>query len=249
MARWNRQLSLWPKTQLRGLSQQFDPVHAAQTGATAYGFTSGQGTTELGNIQRDPAHGHATFLAYREAMGKPEAPGIRASYEAMRQHVNLQYEHMTRPKEQGGMGFTHEVTRHDPYETPQQMAKDVGQRRIKTWTSEPTPHAFFTAEENDRFRAVHDVFGHAATGRGFSRHGEEAAYLAHRRMFPQAAQAALASETRGQNSYLNYSPQGGFPDQGTKLIGLPEWVSSAERKLPEAPRRIRRQGERQLTLF
>jgi hypothetical protein len=86
------------------------------------------------------------------------------------------------------------------------------------------PHHIFSDQENDRFRAVHDVFGHAATGRGFSRHGEEAAFLSHRQMFSKRALPALASETRGQNSYLNYGP-GGFPEQETKPIGLPPFAS------------------------
>ena len=99
-------------------------------------------------------------------------------------------------------------------------------------------HHFFTNEENDKFRAVHDTFGHAAIGRGFSRHGEEAAFLSHRQMFPPEAHAALTSETRGQNSFLNYGPTGDFPDQspGTKLIGLPSWASATGKLKAPAPK-------------
>lgn len=65
----------------------------------------------------------------------------------------------------------------------------------------------------------HDLFGHAATGRSFDRHGEQAAYLAHSRMFSPAAQGALASETRGQNASLILNGQ--FPRQ--KVALLPEY--------------------------
>ena len=140
------------------------------------------------------------------------------------------------------MGFQHEIHDTEPYgfhwaggndrTAANEMASDVAQGRIKTLSTKATgPHSFFSDETNDRFRAVHDVFGHAATGRGFSRNGEEAAYLSHRQMFPRSAQAALASETRGQNSVLNYSPKGGFPDQSEKLIGLPSFASRARKRL------------------
>jgi hypothetical protein len=70
------------------------------------------------------------------------------------------------------------------------------------------------------FRAVHDVFGHAATGRGFDRHGEEAAWLSHIRMYSPAARPAVTTETRGQNSVLNFgSRPGTFPEQ--KVVTLP----------------------------
>jgi hypothetical protein len=126
----------------------------------------------------------------------------------MRDDVNQQYEHMTLPVEKGGMGLRHEVTKHDPYPTASAMAHDVAHGRIQTMATAATgPHAILSNQENDRFRAVHDVFGHAATGRGFSRHGEEAAWRSHVQMFSPEAKEAMTSETRGQNSVVNYSPQ------------------------------------------
>jgi hypothetical protein len=63
-------------------------------------------------------------------------------------------------------------------------------------------HPIFGNEDNDKFRAVHDFFGHAATGRDFDRHGEHATYLAHGKMFTPDALPALTTETLGQNSSL-----------------------------------------------
>ena len=80
----------------------------------------------------------------------------------------------------------------------------------------PPGHPYLSDEVNDRFRAVHDAFGHAAIGRGFDRNGEEAAYQSHAEMFTATALPALASETRGQNSALNYGgygTRGEFPPQ------------------------------------
>ena len=86
---------------------------------------------------------------------------------------------------------------------------------------------------NDLFRAVHDAFGHGLEGSGFRARGEENAWQAHVRLFTGSAIGAMTSETRGQNSWLNYGPNGEqnktasaedtiFADQKTGL--MPEWT-------------------------
>jgi hypothetical protein len=202
------------------------------------------------HVAVNPQRGYAQYLAYRKSQQAPtEAPGIRRSYEVMRDHIGQQFSHLTRPASEGGMGFKVEVTDTDPYDSPEAMSSDVANKRIKVMSTATTGgHNFFTNEENDMFRAVHDVFGHAAIGRDFSRDGEEAAYLSHRQMFPKEAHAALASETRGQNSYLNYGHERDFPDQGpgTKLVGLPKWAEGDT--LPRA-RKPKQPKYEQGTLF
>lgn len=66
------------------------------------------------------------------------------------------------------------------------------------------PHPLLTVEENNLFRAVHDFFGHAASGRSFNADGEEAAWVSHSSMFSPEARRAMTTETRGQNSYFNF---------------------------------------------
>lgn len=239
-------------------ARQFTPVESARQGAAA--LTGGSWSDEgLGDLQNDHTRGHATFLAYRNAIGSgsPETPGLRDSYASMAEHVGRQYKHITSPVDQGGMGLTHVVTPHDPYSNAwsgghdgsalQSMADDITTNgRIQTMaTSSTGKHEYFSDEQNDQFRAVHDIFGHAATGRGFSRHGEEAAFRSHRQMFPPEAHAALATETRGQNSYLNYGP-GGFASQEGRLVGLPKWAETDD-PVPDAPRsRVRPYGQRRM---
>ena len=94
------------------------------------------------------------------------------------------------------------------------------------------------AVANDAFRAVHDIFGHFGSGNPFFRHkGEERAFLEHSRMYSPEARGAMASETRGQNSWLNFGPHGEanrtantldtvFADQKTGL--MPRWASEAD---------------------
>ena len=62
------------------------------------------------------------------------------------------------------------------------------------------------ALNNDIFRFVHDAMGHGRGGVGFRAMGEENAYQSHAGMYSPLARRALASETRGQNSFLNYGP-------------------------------------------
>lgn len=91
---------------------------------------------------------------------------------------------------------------------------------------------------NDLFRAVHDYFGHVKEGVGFRADGEENAWRAHAAMYSPEARRAMTTETRGQNSWLNYGPHGDtnrtakradtiYADQ--KIGLLPEWVASEGR--------------------
>jgi hypothetical protein len=61
---------------------------------------------------------------------------------------------------------------------------------------------------NDEFRIVHDYFGHVKEGVGFRADGEFNAYRIHKPMYSALAQKALATETLGQNAYVNYGPNG-----------------------------------------
>lgn len=151
------------------------------------------------------------------------------SYRALRDETSRQFDFMTKPRSKGGMGIDVEVTKNDPYVKPSGapdpagMMKDVRENnRIKVLSTETTGgHPFLTNEENDKFRAVHDVFGHSATGRAFDPHGEEAAFRSHYAMFSPKARPAMATETRAQNSANNYGglPKGSFVEQ--KVVTLP----------------------------
>jgi hypothetical protein len=149
-------------------------------------------------------------------------------YKAMAEETKQQFDFLTRPKSQGGLGVDVHVTKDDPYKRARDMMADAGQGRFKVFSTASTGgHPYFTNDENDMFRAVHDFFGHAATGRGFDPHGEEAAFRSHFSMFSPLARPAMATETRGQNSALNYgSNPGEFAPQ--KVITLP----SAQRITP-----------------
>lgn len=134
------------------------------------------------------------------------------AYGELAKEVEQQYDHMVKS------GIKVEFVDYDPYPTAVAMRNDVEAGTIKVMRTDVTgPHKFFTNEQNDKFRAVHDVYGHASTGRGFDRHGERAAYISHREMFrsPDAIRA-LATETEGQNATVHVT--GRFPEQKIALM-------------------------------
>src|SRR5690606_31575385 len=85
---------------------------------------------------------------------------------------------------------------------------------------------------NDVFRIVHDFFGHGIEGSGFGARGEENAWQSHMRLYSEAALPAVTSETRGQNSWVNFGPHGEanranqrdtvYADQKTGI--MPSWT-------------------------
>jgi hypothetical protein len=86
---------------------------------------------------------------------------------------------------------------------------------------------------NDMFRVVHDYFGHLKEGHGFRAAGEDNAWRTHSQMYSDLARPAMTTETRGQNSWVNYGPHGEknrtasgadttYADQKVGL--MPEWT-------------------------
>lgn len=148
------------------------------------------------------------------------------AFRALRDQVHQQYKVLSSPRSKGGLGLDIEVTGDDPYRNYGDLMNDLQEHnKIRTMSAATTgEHPFFSKDDNDMFRAIHDVFGHAGTGRGFDRHGEEAAYLSHARMFTPLARRALATETRGQNSFV--VTRGFFGPQKVGTLGQ-QWTGTS----------------------
>lgn len=146
----------------------------------------------------------------------------RVAYEAFAQQVEQQYRELTREVR---VVFQEE----DPYASADEMFTSVRRGVLLVYaTPEEQRHPLLGRVGNDMFRAVHDYHGHYGSGRDFSRHGEEAAWIRHSQMFTGLARRAMTSETRGQNSAFIWLNGGkAFPEQ--KAILLPDWVS----RIPE----------------
>jgi hypothetical protein len=187
----------WLEHKMRGVAPGIEPVRHIIEGARAYNSMRGLPDPHEGGF------GHITQTAdrvhhlAREYDKLPlHDPDAESHFSAMRDEVHHQYDHLT-----NRMGVKVHVVDHDPYRSASEMAHDLRtNKQIKVLgTAHTGGHPFFSDAENDRFRAVHDAFGHAGSGRDFDGHGEEAAFHAHSRMFGAHAAGALASETRGQN--------------------------------------------------
>ena len=124
---------------------------------------------------------HAIRIAKEYEKAPSFDPKAIPSYKAMADETQEQFDFLTKPKSKGGLGVHVSVTKEDPYSKAADMMKDANEGRFKVFSTASTGgHPFFSDEQNDMFRAVHDFFGHAATGRGFDPHGEEAGPLAGR---------------------------------------------------------------------
>lgn len=157
------------------------------------------------NMTGASAHGLDLAAAEYTALPLFDRSATRA-WDALAVEVNQQWQALE------DLGFTLIVQGDDPYPTAADMFADVERRVIRVLATATTGgHPYWSDNTNDLFRAVHDVMGHAATGRGFDRHGEVRAYEHHARTFSDLARQALATELRGQAAYL--AVNGEFPVQ------------------------------------
>ena len=172
----------------------------------------------------DPRFSRKVAQAYDEMKHDPHNPEVKEAYGAMIRETGDQYDEMI--KSGLKVEFIPEGMK-DPYPNPRMMTDDVVKNN-HMWVF-PTKQGFGhetkfkdnplladsgrmfgndKATSNDVFRAVHDYYGHVKEGVGFRGDGEENAFLSHSSMFSPKAQRALATETRGQNSWLNWGPEG-----------------------------------------
>jgi hypothetical protein len=173
-------------------------------------------------VRLDPVIGAAIADAYMAAPARDRR--AFAAYAALCRETVRQYHFLVGRVEFGGLGVTVRIVDEDPYLDAEALLDDVRQRRLRVWASAATrnPHPYLSDGENDMFRAVHDVFGHAASGRGFDPHGEEAAWFKHSMMYSRLARPALTTETRGQTCAQVFYYRGSrFPEQKAVLLPRP----------------------------
>lgn len=196
-----------------------DSVKSARDGAKEYAFKKG--------LKPDETIDYTKVVANRERASKiadvyEKLPKMDRDavdeYEALSSEVEEQFDFMTK-----NLGVKVEFVSNDPYKTSKEMFEDVSRGSLKVLSTESTgAHPLFSDMQNNKFRAVHDYFGHAATGRGFGQDGEESAWVHHSQMFTGKARAALTTETRGQNSFFNNRGKQ-FADQKVALLPEEFW--------------------------
>jgi len=195
--------------------------------------------------------------SFDEMSHDPDNPAVKASYEALAKETLAQWQAL---KATGLKVEWIKPGQKDPYaENPRLGAQDVSLNNH--WWGFPTDLGFgsdatghhgnpmlASTDEvidgracvvNDIFRIVHDMFGHFKEGVGFRAGGEENAWRSHASMFSDLARGAMTTETRGQNSWVNYGPFGEFnrtanaadTHYAPQKVGLmPEWTENEGRR-------------------
>lgn len=175
----------------------------------------------------DPERAARIADAFEKMPHDPDNPLVKSSYQALAKEAMAQYR---AAKKQGFKAeFWDPEKDDDPYAASPRMAIEDVQKNNHMWVY-PTEAGFGSGDEptdnspmlqdsgerwngkrvtyNDIFRAIHDYYGHAKEGVGFRADGEENAWRSHAAMFSPLARLAMTTETRGQNSWLNYGPHG-----------------------------------------
>lgn len=240
-----------------GRQVEFGPFAPAREAARKYMEQAGlpyNPPSEYAKLDKDRARRIAAeFEAMKHA---PNDPEVKAAYRAMIDETAAQYEAIL------GTGLKIEFIDFektgDPYGNPRNAILDVvNNNHLWVFSTddgfgssdadisgnpllEPTKFKISgkTALANDLFRVVHDYFGHIKEGVGFRAEGEENAWQSHVAMYSPLAAKAMTSETRGQNSWVNFGPKGeqnqtasaGDTNYADQKIGLlPDWVMAEGR--------------------
>ncbi len=154
----------------------------------------------------DEARASQMAGVYARLKSDPANPEVQRAYRALVDETKAQYQALQ------DAGYRFEFVDEDPYKSSAEMTRDLREnRRLRVFKSKEGDHPLLSPEENTIFRAVHDAIGHGAGGSQFGPHGEELAYRKHAAMFSPLARRAMATETRGQNSWVNFGPHRALP--------------------------------------
>jgi hypothetical protein len=165
-------------------------------------------------VEGSPEYKSAVFDAYAKQMpdlleqvgAKNYDDLMEKAYRQLAKETDEQFKQLP-------YNFSYHRAGEGDYKSSKEMMADVhGNKHLYVFQG-GDPHDFLNRmdkasglNENEKFRAVHDLLGHAIYGNQFGPKGEELAYAVHQQMYSPLARLAMASETRGQNSLVNYSP-------------------------------------------
>lgn len=154
------------------------------------------------NVNAD--EGRSIADAYDAAKDDPSNADTQAAYAQFNKELAAQ----RAVAESAGYKFEAWDKAGQPYQNSAEMMKDVRDNQHLYYFKSiegTTPNQLMSLEQNDTFRSVHDLFGHAMGGNQFGPKGETNAFLDHAQMFSPLARRALATETLGQNCVYNWA--------------------------------------------
>ena len=172
------------------------------------------GRTHLAAVEGSPEYKKAIFDAYGQQMpdvldqagAKNYDDLMEKSYRQLAKETSDQFDALP-------VNTSFHRNGEGNYNGAREMAGDVhGNKHLYVFQG-GDPHDFLNGvdphtglNENEKFRAVHDLFGHAIYGNEFGPAGEEKAWGIHQQMYSPLARLAMTAETRGQNSVVNFTP-------------------------------------------
>jgi hypothetical protein len=197
-------------------------------------------THEIGNLKKTeklfkaseikltPEHGRTIADAYEKMQHNPDDPKVKEAYGALINETKKQFKEML---DRGLKISKIKDTSYNPYPTSKHLHADIDKGHMWLFPTElgfgsdsdmPKNHPMLQPTEfmhegkpllaNDVFRIVHDSIHHKLRN-GFGPRGEHETFLEHKKMYSPLAQKALATETMGQNSYVNFSSKIGHLNQ------------------------------------
>lgn len=160
--------------------------------------------------------------AYEKVLNQPNEAKVKKSYDAMIEETLQQYDFIVSK----GLKVVRHIGKGEPYTNSEAMLKDL--RDNNTLKFLPNDEAFgqdvtavtdniglqpsgrklddgYELTNSEVFRVVHDYFGHGILGNQFGAIGEENATLQHLDLYSDIAAPAVIYQTRGQNSWVNFS--------------------------------------------
>ena len=204
------------------------PFAPARRAAAEYKRRAGIRTPEVRTYAKvNEENAKRIARAYQNMKHDPLDPRVKAAYDAMVRETLAQYQAIKAT----GLKIEFISDGQDPYAASPRLAIEDVRNNNHLWVF-PTDSGFGMDADaeymknnpllqptneflgrrqllaNDVFRIVHDYFGHIQEGNGFRADGEENAWRIHASMYSPLARAAMTSETRGQNSWLNFGPHG-----------------------------------------
>lgn len=159
---------------------------------------------------------------YELVEDRPNNPEVKKSYAALITETIAQYDFIVGK----GLNVEKYQGKGEPYQDSKEMLEDL--RTNNTLKFLPNDEAFGEGAEiykdsiglqpsgrfledgyqltnSEVFRIVHDYFGHGILGNQFGAIGEENATLQHLDLYSDVAKPAVVFQTRGQNSWVNFS--------------------------------------------
>jgi hypothetical protein len=194
-------------------------THAYEPTAVANAYLKSKGMVRPDRVatELDPSKAMRIADAYEAMPHNPGDPAVARSYSALKNETLDQFKFLS---DKAGVKMEPWTGEGQPYKNSAEMTADI--RKNNHLFYFPTEQGFGSTAAgagnpmldetehgptNDLFRAIHDYFGHAQNGNQFGPKGEEAAWNDHMSLFSREARPAMTTETRGQNSWVNFGPQ------------------------------------------